>query len=157
MHDNNIDRRRASWVALTADTSPIVRRGERPIPWPTYHRWRLSEDSRGKAPQPFPIPAKLVGQKLLSYPLSSLAGHNTHGQPQWPKLPKTRNCRLRLRDRVATFSLSQTGTGVWRQSPQPTGSGSITPRKLLESYTWFGTFWCSLVAVICRPSYSVHL
>ena len=32
------------------------------------------------------------------------------------------------------------------------GSGGITPGKCLEFHMWFGAFWGSLVAVICRPS-----
>ena len=45
----------------------------------------------------------------------------------------------------------------WRQIPSWWGSMGITPGKLLEFYTWFGAFWCSLVAVMCRPPDAVHL
>jgi len=59
--------------------------------------------------------------------------------------------------RIATFSLSQSGTGVWGGAPSRRASGGITPGKLLEFYMWFGAFWRNLVAVICRPPDPVHL
>jgi len=60
-------------------------------------------------------------------------------------------------NRVATFSLSQSGTGVWGRAPSRRASRGITPGKLLEFYMWFGAFWCNLLAVICRPPDPVHL
>ena len=48
--------------------------------------------------------------------------------------------------RVATLSLSQSGTGVWGQSPQPTGVQVYPPRKLLEFYTqYMYVIWCTLM------------
>ena len=54
---------------------------------------------------------------------------------------------VRVHARVGTFSLSQSGTGVWEQGH------NIIPGKLLEFYMWSGARWCNLVAVrpICRP------
>jgi len=42
--------------------------------------------------------------------------------------------------RVATFSLSQSRTGVWGWSPSRLRPG-YHPWKLLEFYMWFGAFW----------------
>ena len=42
--------------------------------------------------------------------------------------------------RVATFSLSQSRTGVWGWSPSRRRPG-YHPWKLLEFYMWFGAFW----------------
>jgi len=36
--------------------------------------------------------------------------------------------------RIATFLLSQSGTGVWRGAPSRRASGGITPGKLLKLY-----------------------
>jgi len=66
-------------------------------------------------------------------------------------------CSSQVRTRVATFSLSQSGTGVWGGAPCRRASGGITPKKLLEFCIWFGAFWRNLVAVICRSLDPVHL
>jgi len=56
--------------------------------------------------------------------------------------------------RVATFSLSQSGT--WSGSPSRRVSGGITAENFWNSI-WFRAFWFNLVAVFCRPPDPVHL
>jgi len=57
--------------------------------------------------------------------------------------------------RVATFSLLQSGTGIWWPSPQPMKGPGIAPGKLLEFCIWlvqFDAVWWQLF-VGCRARY----